>query len=182
MFSFMRNIMKFCEMTETDKQCYMVNCLADIRDAIKAAGGNIDDTTPYHEYASKIAGATNIESLEITPSTSSQEITASGNVDGFSPITVSAVTASIDEDIQEGNIKSGVEILGVTGTLVELDGETKTVIPQIYDQTIYPTNPKNAITEISVNAVTSNIDANIIPENIKSGVTILGVEGTYSGE
>lgn len=35
---------------------------------------------------------------------------------------------------------------------------------------------------VSVAAVTSAIDANITAENIKSGVTILGVEGTYTGE
>ncbi len=33
-----------------------------------------------------------------------------------------------------------------------------------------------------VSAVTSDIDSNIIPENIKEGVTILGVTGTYTGE
>ena len=35
---------------------------------------------------------------------------------------------------------------------------------------------------IIVEGVTSSIDSNIIPENIKSGVTILGVTGTYTGE
>ena len=108
--------MNLCEMTETEQKCYMINCLAAIKDAIKSAGGNINDQTPYSEYASKIAGTTNIESLSVTPSTSEQEITASGTVDGYSPITVSAVTASIDENIVAENIKSGVTILGVEGT------------------------------------------------------------------
>ena len=34
----------------------------------------------------------------------------------------------------------------------------------------------------TISAVTSSIDSNIIAENIKAGVTILGVTGTYSGE
>lgn len=58
----------------------------------------------------------NIEALEITPSISQQIITASGDVDGYSPITVSAVTNSIDDNITAGNIKKDVQILGVTGT------------------------------------------------------------------
>lgn len=59
----------------------------------------------------------NIESLSVTPTTSAQTITASGGVDGYSPIDVSAVTAAIDANIVAGNIKKDVQILGVTGTL-----------------------------------------------------------------
>ena len=58
----------------------------------------------------------NIQSLSVTPTTSSQTITASGGVDGYSPVNVSAVDSSIDANIQAGNIKSGVSILGVTGS------------------------------------------------------------------
>lgn len=36
--------------------------------------------------------------------------------------------------------------------------------------------------EVTVNPATSAVDPNIIPRNIKTGVTILGVEGTYTGE
>lgn len=35
---------------------------------------------------------------------------------------------------------------------------------------------------LNIEAVTSAIDANILPENIKAGVTILGVTGTYTGD
>ena len=62
------------------------------------------------------SGAT-IETLTVTPTTSSQTITASGGVDGYAPITVNAVTSSIDPNITASNIKNGVTILGVTGTL-----------------------------------------------------------------
>lgn len=60
-----------------------------------------------------------IEELNVTPSTSSQIITAPSEIDGYSPVNVSAVTASIDANITAGNIKSGVSILGVDGTLEE---------------------------------------------------------------
>ena len=64
----------------------------------------------------KITGEANIHSLIIIPSTSVQNITPTGNIDGYSPITVNAVTSSIDNNIIASNIKSGVSILGVTGT------------------------------------------------------------------
>lgn len=102
--------------TITAQNIDMINSLAAIKDAINAEGGNITDATPYDQYASKITAVTNIEAKSITPTTSEQEITASGSVDGFSPITVAAVTAAIDANIIAENIKSGVTILGVEGT------------------------------------------------------------------
>lgn len=57
-----------------------------------------------------------INSLSVTPTTSSQTITAPSGVDGYSPINVAAVTSSIDANIVAGNIKDGVTILGVTGS------------------------------------------------------------------
>ena len=57
-----------------------------------------------------------ITSLSVTPTTSAQTITAPSGTDGYSPVTVSAVTSSIDANITAGNIKKDVQILGVTGT------------------------------------------------------------------
>lgn len=56
-----------------------------------------------------------ISPLNVTPTTSAQTITAPAGTDGYSPVNVSAVTSSIDANIQAGNIKDGVTILGVTG-------------------------------------------------------------------
>ena len=57
-----------------------------------------------------------INSLNITPSTSSQFITAPTGVDGYNNINVSAVTSSVDQNISAENIKKDISILGVTGT------------------------------------------------------------------
>ena len=65
-------------------------------------------------------GSAVIEELNVTPSTSAQTITASGGTDGYSPVNVAAVDASIDANIQAGNIKDGVQILGVTGNYTGL--------------------------------------------------------------
>ena len=57
-----------------------------------------------------------INSLNITPSTSSQLITAPTGVDGYNNINVSAVTSSVDQNISAENIKKDISILGVIGT------------------------------------------------------------------
>lgn len=125
-------------------------------------------------------GSATIESLTVTPTTSQQTIIASG-VDGYAPITVNAVTNSIDENITSVNIVNGVTILGVTGSATELNGTTLNVTPTTSAQTIIPTSPNNGFTEVDVSAVTSSIDANITAGNIKKDVQILGVTGTFEG-
>lgn len=122
-----------------------------------------------------------LDSASVTPSTSSQLITPSGVYNGFYEINVDAVDDTIDSNIQSYNIKDGVSILGVTGSLIEVDGTTEYVTPTTSQQTIYPTSPYNCFTEIVVDAVDDSIDPNIISSNIKNGVTILGVTGSYSG-
>lgn len=57
-----------------------------------------------------------LETVSVTPTTSSQTITPSTGYDGIGTANVSAVTSSIDSNIQAENIKKDVEILGVTGT------------------------------------------------------------------
>lgn len=60
--------------------------------------------------------------------------------------------------------------------------QDKTVTPTTSQQTITADEGKTGLGTVTVNAVTSAIDANITAENIKSGVTILGVTGSYAGE
>ena len=57
-----------------------------------------------------------LQNRTVTPTTSQQTITAPSNYDGLGTVTVSAVTAAIDSNITAENIKSGVAILGVTGS------------------------------------------------------------------
>lgn len=74
---------------------------------------NIDATSG--KYMTRVTvSAIQTETKSATPSTSSQDITpTSGKF--LTKVTVAAVTSSIDSDIVAGNIKSGVNILGVTG-------------------------------------------------------------------
>lgn len=59
--------------------------------------------------------------------------------------------------------------------------QDKTVTPTTSKQTITADEGKDGLGTVTVNAVTAAIDANIVADNIKDGVTILGVTGTYDG-
>lgn len=80
-------------------------------------------------------------------------------------------------------------ILGNTGTpvtpalvkVVEPVISSLSVTPSTSAQTITAPSGTDGYSPINVSAVTSSIDANIVAGNIKNGVSILGVEGTYSG-
>ena len=160
--------------------------------------------------------------IEITPSTQEQVEVPDMGVDGFDSVTVHAVDKNIDSNIQAGNIRKGVEILGVTGefgvelydydntdfvkdTLVQSGNYASPIeipVPEGYsgfksvklysvgveELTVNPTTNEQTFSKnpgewyvgynnVTVNPVTSSIDANIKPENIAKGVTILGVEG-----
>jgi hypothetical protein len=155
----------------------------------------------------------------INPTRNTQSVVADSGYE-LARVTINAVTSAIDNNIQPSNIKKGVSILGVTGSLegtlaprlqektinpttntqsvtadYGYDGlsrvnvnavvpsnyykpeQTANIIPSIYQQTI--TAPSGSVfNKINVSAVTSDIDSNIQEENIKEGVTILGVTGT----
>ena len=69
----------------------------------------------------------------------------------------------------------------MTDVNVTFATQEKTVNPSISSQIIIPDNGKSGLSKVTVNAVTSAIDNNIIAENIKKDVTILNVTGTYEG-
>ena len=64
---------------------------------------------------SDVFKVTNTQTLNVTPTTLVQTITAPEGT-GYSPVNVAAVTSAIDSNITAGNIKKNVTILGVTGT------------------------------------------------------------------
>lgn len=86
---------------------------------------NVDSITPSKGNSGG-GSVPIIDELNITPTTSAQTITAPEGTDGYSPVNVSAVTSSIDANIVASNIKDGVSILGVNGTLVGTDTVTAT--------------------------------------------------------
>ena len=56
--------------------------------------------------------------------------------------------------------------------------QEKTAAPTTSEQRIIPDSSFDALSAVNISAVNSTIDSNIIPTNIKKGISILGVEGT----
>ena len=106
---------------------------ADLRTAIQAKGVTVPSSAKlddYDTYVAAISSSPSLQSKTVAPSTSQQTVTPDSGYQGLSQVTVSAVTSAIDADIVAGNIKSGVNILGVTGTYA---GGGTTLVPTAGD-------------------------------------------------
>ena len=117
-----------------------------------------------------------IDTLNVTPSTSAQQITATGGTDGYSPVNVSAVTSSIDANIVAGNIKKDVQILGVTGSY---EGTTPTGTLNIPANGVYDvTNYASADVQVPTTAPAYYIDKTKDANNVlQAGTTLMSFSG-----
>ena len=94
--------------------------IVDVLNAIAVLLGGDGDAVTNAEAIDNITAVASAlvpdyEDIDVTPTTSEQEITATSGKT-LRKVTVAAVTAAIDDNITAGNIKDGVTILGVTGT------------------------------------------------------------------
>ena len=96
---------------------------------------------------------------EVSPTTETQTILPTEGFDGFKKVEVEAVDPSEYQKFEE----------------------TAYVSPTTENQTITP-EEGYVYNSIEVEAVNAEIDSNIIADNIKKDVTILGVTGEYEGE
>jgi hypothetical protein len=145
--------------------------------------GNIKKDVTILGVKGTYAPDPSMDNKYITPTLYQQTIYPDEGYSYFDKVTIRAVDSSIDSDLKASNIREGVSVLGVTGSLKELLGAEAYVSPSTELQIILPkeSEGKNAITKVTVNPVDNTIDTNIISGNIKQGVSILGVEGTYTG-
>lgn len=159
--------------------------LSNIATAIRQKRG-IEDTFKPSEMAEAIkdisGGEPILEEVVVQPKTVEQIITPSEEYDGLSQVKIGAVTRLIDGSIQPENIKKDVEILGVIGTIEDKPADpvlqSKIVEPSIGKQTITFDSGYDGLRQVIINEVTNKIDSNIKSDNIKQGVSILGVQGT----
>lgn len=94
----------------------VLNAIAELFEGDADATLNAEAIANITAVAGNISPAPTLQNKTVTPTTSKQTITADEGKDGLGTVTVNAVTAAIDENITAANIKSGVTILGVTGS------------------------------------------------------------------
>ena len=133
----------------------------DTSDANATASDIASGKTAYVN-GSKITGTATVGSSSpslqtktVTPSESSQNITPDSGYDGLSQVTVNAISNTY--------IGSGIT-----------KKSAQTYTPSTENQTIASNQYLNGTQTITG-------DSNLIPENIKSGISIFGVNGTYTG-
>lgn len=159
--------------------------LTNIATAIRQKSGVEDKYSP-DKMAQAIkdieGGEPILQEVSVSPSIQEQVITPSIDYDGISKITIAPVTSRIDTDIIPENIKKGINILGIVGTIEDKPAEpilqNKTAEPSLGKQVITADDGYDGLGQVTINEVTSSIDANIKSNNIKQGVSILGVEGS----
>ena len=131
--------------------------------------GNIKSGVNIFGITGTHAGKLPTQTKPATPGTTNKTITPDP---GY---TLSSVTVQGDPNLTASNIKAGSSIFGVSGSVSPaLPGEPRYVTPSASQQVIRPNTGK------AISSVTVYGDADLKPENIKSGVDIFGVLGTLA--
>ena len=140
--------------------------------------------TEVNEYITNVTvNPVNTTSINVDPSTNIQTVNATENT-YISTVTVNPVgtkTVTLDPSTNSQVVNANVEgnEYITTVTVNPVGTKTVTVDPSTNSQNVNANVERNEyITSVTVNPVTSNIDSNIVPENIAKGVSILGVDGT----
>lgn len=183
------------------------NIKTAIRNALVNKGISAASSHDMEDFATDIAaiatGAT-LQSKTVTPKAAQQTVSPDSGYDGLSSVVVKG-----DSDLVAGNIKSGVEIFGVTGSYApaSVSLQSKSVTPSTSAQTVTPDSGYDGLSRVNVEAISTQTksvtpgasaqnvtpdsgkyltkvtvagDADLIASNIKSGVEIFGVTGTYA--
>lgn len=117
-----------------------------------------------------------LENIEITPSKEEQTF-KSENYYGYDEVKVNGVTNEIDKNIVPENIKEGVEILGVSGNVEEVNTTEISINPSDTEQVVTPEAPYNGFSKVTVGA-----QSGINPDEYFNGnYTSVSITGVTSG-
>lgn len=127
-----------------------------------------------------------LQNKTVTPSTSKQTVTADSGYDGLDTVTVNAMTTATQATPSISVNSSGLITASSTQTAGYVAAGTKSATKQLTTQaaqTITPTTTDKTIASERYLTGTQTIkgDANLVAGNIKSGVSIFGVAGSYEG-
>lgn len=141
---------------------------ADTSDA-NATAAEILATKTAYVAGSKITGSMpNRGAVTGTISTKTQQYTIqNGYHDGSGKVSISSTEQA---KIIAGNIRQGVTILGVEGTMSgseDVHAQTKTVTPATTAQTVTPDAGYNYLTQVTVNAIPY-----VETDNVSGGITV----------
>ena len=184
--------------------------LTNIRAAIRSALANKGVSAAAHNFADfaadidAIPTSFSLQSKSVSPSTSQQVVRPDSGYDGLSQVTVGAVPLQsknvtpnaagqtvtpgsgylglsqvilpAEPNLIAANIKSGVSIFGVNGSYAP-SLQNKSVTPGADAKIVQPDSGYYGLSKVTVAG-----DADLIAANIKKGVNIFGVTGTYTGE
>lgn len=106
--------------TVADKLRYLSDTKIEIRDAIEEKGVAIPDDEPfsvYPDYLTSIETGARLESVTAYPESEDVEVTPSEGYDGLMRVLIKK-----ESNLRPENIRAGVTIFGVTGTMVVKEG------------------------------------------------------------
>jgi hypothetical protein len=125
--------------------------------------------------------APELQEKTVTPNTQAQTVTPDSKYDGLSKVTVNAVPLQTKSITANGTYTPAADKLGFSSVTVNVNDapklEEKYITPKTYQQKVTPNSGFDGLSTVYVEG-----DPDLQSGNIKTGVTIFGVAGNYTGE
>lgn len=140
----------------------------------------------YDGFSKVTALAMNTQTKTVTPTTSQQTITPDSGYDALSKVTVNAMTTATQATPSISVSSNGLITASATQSSGYVSSGTKSSTKQLSTKNSMTYTPGTSNQTISsgvylIGAQTIKGDSNLVSSNIKSGVSIFGVSGSYEG-
>lgn len=167
--------------------------IMDISDSTVTKETLAEGATAYDKSGEKITGTMKqsadpkLQAKTATPTTSAQTVKPDSGYDGLSQVTVNAMPTATQATPSITVSSAGLITAKATQSAGYVAAGTKQATKQLTTQaakTVTPTTSNQtavASGRYTTGAITVKGDANLKADNIKSGVSIFGVAGTYEG-